>query len=124
MTYTLPDALTPVFQGFLTTSPHDLTSEIALLRVLINEAVGAQQYTRAAALLSIVAKASSISQANAVRANALVEAKTVGRIALELVRLLGETLQGKYPGWEDDLAVLSTRVEEVVTTPARITLEE
>ena len=77
--------LQPAFEAFRGSSPADLTDEIALLRTLANQAIGEGHYARAATLLGVLAKASSISQATAVRATTLLESRVVGRIAMELV---------------------------------------
>jgi hypothetical protein len=95
-------------------NPNALESEIALARLLQEEAINQNDIGTAVALLNTIAKLSQTSEVAKYRRGELLTRATVLGIAQQMVNILSSNIADKFPGWEDTLEVVQNNLLTVV----------
>jgi hypothetical protein len=96
-------------------NPNALESEIAIARMLQEEAINANDIGSAVALLNTIAKLSQTSEVAKFRRGELLTRATVLGIAQQMVNVLSSNIAEKFPGWEDTLEVVQNNLLTVVS---------
>ena len=96
-------------------NPNALESEIAVARLLQEEAINNNDMGLAVALLNTVAKLSQTSEVAKFRRGELLTRATVLGIAQQMVNVLSSNIAEKFPGWEDTLEVVQNNLLAIVS---------
>jgi hypothetical protein len=96
-------------------NPNALESEIAVARMLQEEAINQNDIGTAVALLNTIAKLSQTSEVAKFRRGELLTRATVLGIAQQMVNVLSSNIAEKFPGWEDTLEVVQNNLLTVVS---------
>jgi hypothetical protein len=97
-----------------TDDPTALAAELAAARLMAEEAMNAGHHHLAAALFGTIAKLGSAHVASQVRVGELLEKEAARRLGQELVKLVTNAVQGRFPGWEDAMEQLADQVVTVI----------
>jgi hypothetical protein len=97
-------------------NPNGLESEIAVARMLQEEAINSNDIGTAVALLNTIAKLSQTSEVAKVRRGELLTKATVLGIAQQMVNILSSSIANRFEGWEDTLEVVQNNLLTVVST--------
>jgi peptide subunit release factor RF-3 len=96
------------------TDPEDLSAELGAARFLAQESLQSGNIGLANMLLTTVAKlAQGQVQVKRMKSEYL-ERAVVMRLAIEIVRIVGEAVEGKFAGWETALSDAADRVGEAI----------
>ena len=105
-----------------TDDPTDLSSDLALARLLQEKAVNAGQIGTAVALQNTIAKLATAAEGAKVRRGELLAKDAVLTLASSVVEILARNITGRFPGWEE--TVDSVREEILTITCAATNVEE
>ncbi len=93
-----------------TDNPTDLEQEIALARLLAEEAANLGQITLAKDLITTVGKLSQASEIAKYRRGDMLCKATVLQLASKIVELVATSVAGKFIGWEEELDRISQNI--------------
>jgi len=97
-----------------TDNPTDLEPEIALARLLAEEAANAGQLTLAKDLVSVAGKLSHTAEIAKYRRGDMLCKAAVLSLASQIVEMIAANVAGKFIGWEDTLDTISNRIVATV----------
>jgi hypothetical protein len=93
-----------------TDNPTDLEQELALARLLAEEAANNGQTTLAKDLISLVGKLSQASEVARYRRGDMLCKAAVLQLAAQVVDMIAAQVEGKFLGWEDTLEAISKQI--------------
>lgn len=107
-----------------TDQPAALAAELAAARLVAEEALNAGHHSLAASLFQTIAKLGNAHTASQLRLGELLEKAALVRLGTQLVEIIAEQIQGRFPGWENSVEMICTRITETIQNaenePARL----
>jgi hypothetical protein len=95
-------------------SSTDLANELAVLRLLQEEALNNNQPSLAMQLAKTIGRLSQITEATKIRRGELLAKAVVLNLAQQVARILAERVAGRFDGWEDAIDAVKSELLTLV----------